>query len=213
LGIDKYLYSFKPQTQRLRRMNIRDISNFNENIKPKQIFRSGEVNSISDLEELRKYGINNILDFRCEYEIKLNDYSTILPNDIYYINIPIETHHAEILYEGTPMESVYQYFALDCKNLFKTIIQQIINLDGSILMTCRYGMDRTGVIITIIHLICNTPKGKIKEDYLQSGSIIVGKHLDIFLNILDTYDSIIDYFKNELSINEIETLKIKLLKP
>jgi protein tyrosine/serine phosphatase len=194
-------------------MTIRDISNFNENIKPNHIFRSGEVKSISDLEELKRFEINNILDFRCEYEIKLNDYSTILPNDIYYFNIPIETHHAEIIYEGTPMESVYQYFALDCKKIFKTIIQQIINLDGNILISCRYGMDRTGVIITLLHLICSTPREKIKEDYLQSGTIMVIKHLDIFLNIVDKYDTINDYFKNELSISEIESLKIKLLKP
>lgn len=194
-------------------MNIRDLSIFNENIKPSVLFRSGEISSIDELQILRAQKINNIFDFRCEYEIKLNEYSKILPKDISYFNIPIDTHLAEDLYQGTPMESVYQYFAYNCKEIFAAILKKIINTNGSILLSCRFGMDRTGVIIAILHLICGTPKEKIKEDYLRSGEIVVEKHLDIFLNIVSQSHSIATYFTGYLSSFEIQQLKLKILRP
>lgn len=193
-------------------MNIRDLSIINDNIKPNLIYRSSEISSISDLTLIKDYKIKNIIDFRNNYEKNLNDYSKLLPDNIRYISIPIEIDHAKKLYEGTPMESVYQYFALDCKEMYKMILKQIINIDGSILLSCRYGMDRTGVMIAIIHLICNTPIHKIIEDYLQTGLIIVKTHIEIFLNILNTQNGISEFFKNQLTNNEIELIRSKLLK-
>ena len=192
--------------------NFRDISQFNKLMRKGFIFRSSEYSIENNFQLLNEFNIDTIIDLRTKGEIKKSDYKKLLKNGIHYFNVPINLEFAKTVYSGTPMESAYQYFALNCKSEIAETLKIILHAKQSVLIHCRQGMDRTGMVIALLHLICNTDSENIKKDYMKSGSTIVEKHLDIFLSEIEKYEGVEKYLFNCLSSEEIQLLKDKLLQ-
>jgi protein tyrosine/serine phosphatase len=78
------------------------------------------------------------------------------------------------------------------------------------LIHCKHGKDRTGIIIAIIHFICNTKLNNIVIDYLESESVVQQTHIDIFLNTISKFQSVGHYVG--YNQKEINFIKFKLKK-
>lgn len=192
--------------------NFRDISKFNNSIKKGLIYRSSVYGISQNITFLEKLNIETIIDIRTPFEVEDNDYRDYLPASIIYYNIPIDIEQAKTMYQGAPMESAYKFFALNCKNEVSSIFKILSNSNGNCLIHCIHGMDRTGFVIALIHLICNTSKDEIIKDYLETGGLTKQIHIDIFFNSISSYKSIENYIVSDsLTLGELRNLQNKFL--
>lgn len=195
--------------------NFRDLSETNKSIRSNIIYRSAQLNSSSTYSLLYKYKIKTIIDLRTSSEIKdtIVHKKILFNNQISFYNVPIAYEKAKTIYEGTPMESVYQFFARDSTSEIRNVLNIVLNEQIPLLIHCKHGVDRTGIIVAILLLICNTPKTEILKDYMQSQNGVVQKHLEIFLDIIGDYGNIDDFLISEnFTSNNIFALRSKLMK-
>lgn len=192
--------------------NFRDISLFNYSIRKGIVYRSAQNGILENFDYLNNLNIDTIIDLRTIDEVEKYDYRISLSNNFSYFNIPLELEFSKTVYSGTPMESAYKYLALDCKEELLTIFNKILLAKGSLLIHCRQGMDRTGIVIALIHLICSTSYENIIEDYLQSGELALKVHIDIFLNNIKSYENVDNYLNSvKFSSGNLTQIKNKLL--
>lgn len=192
--------------------NFRDISRFNNTIKKGLIYRSSVHGIPQNITFLEKLNIETVIDIRTAFEIENNNYENYLPKSITYHNLPIDIERAKTMYHGTPMESAYKFFALNCSEEISSILKILISSNGNYLVHCTHGMDRTGFIIALIHLICNTPKTNIIKDYLETGGSTKKIHIDIFLSLISTHNIIRDYIVSDsFNLEKLNILQNKLL--
>lgn len=176
--------------------NFRDIAQFNSSVKPNQIFR-GSAEDIMFL--VNDISINStIIDLRMPNEICEYDYSHKLRSNIRIVNIPIDLEKAKGFYDGTPMESAYQYFALNCTAEITNILDVVSGINDKLFIHCQQGMDRTGFIVSLLQLICCTPIKQIYQDYLQTGGVVLRKHLEISMQIIDAKGGIENYLTEDM---------------
>ena len=193
--------------------NFRDISKFNNFIKKGLIYRSSVYGISQNITFLEKLNIETIIDVRTPFEVENNDYRDYLPPSITHYNLPIDIEQAKTMHQGTPMESAYKFFAINCKNEISSILKVLSNSNGNCLIHCTHGMDRTGIVIALIHLICNTAKDEIIKDYLETGGLTKQTHIDIFFNSISSYKSIEDYIVSDsFTLEELKILQNKLSK-
>jgi protein tyrosine/serine phosphatase/predicted nucleotidyltransferase len=203
--------------------NFRDVSTHNPKIKSGIIFRTATLTFFQNEDRfddlLNSKNIKTVIDLRAENEIVESPYSTQSLSNFNYIkasldpwNQPdwfIEKHH-----QGTNEEIAYRFFALACKSEIKTIIETIINeQNGAVAIHCFAGKDRTGIIISLLHLLVETPLETIYADYLASEVDVKLHRLKIVLDIINQMSGIEPYLMDcGITENQISQLKQKLLK-
>ena len=105
------------------------------------------------------------------------------------------------------------FFSLECKESLKLVVESIIQSTGAINIHCHAGKDRTGIVITLIHLLSGADKEIILLDYLASEMDTKEHYIQIFLDVVSEEGGVIDYLKScGLSIEQIEVLKSKLVR-
>jgi protein tyrosine/serine phosphatase len=200
--------------------NFRDISQFNSNIQEAKIFRSSSPSLVEDKKELKKFlqqnRVETIIDLRADREIAEEDYRKYL-SDFEIIHAPFDPWSQSLEFQnmhgnsGTNIEIAYKFFSLECKSSFKKVFQTVANSENSILIHCYAGKDRTGIVISAIHLLLNAERKSIYNDYLQSEMDTKEEYLDIFLNIVEKEGGIYKYLEScEISKNEIEKVISRL---
>ena len=55
-----------------------------------------------------------------------------------------------------------------CSKNIKYILEKIANSENGVLFHCSAGKDRTGVVTTIIYMLCNVSEKEIIKDYMIS---------------------------------------------
>jgi predicted nucleotidyltransferase len=201
--------------------NFRDISENNPKIKSGVVFRTATL-SIFQKESrfenlLEKKQIKTIVDFRADREIEELPYSENTLSKINYVKAQFdpwnqpewfkETHHF-----GTNEEIAYRFFALGCKEPIKKASEAIINEPKATAVHCLAGKDRTGIFVSMLHLLVDSPLETIYADYLASEVDVKSYRLEMVLNIIGEKGGIIPYLLDcGLSEIQIEQLKHKLL--
>ena len=202
--------------------NFRDISKFNPRVKKGLIYRSSALCSYQkDLQFnifLETHNIKSIIDLRADKEIEELSYLEEIQDEFCYVKAPFDpwsqsiefkaTHH-----QGTNTEIAYKFFGIECKKSIKHVIENIINKkNGAILIHCHAGKDRTGVIISMFHLLSGANYSIVYSDYLASEMDTKKEYLDIVIDIIEQEDGIENYLLScGLTDNQLSQLKQKIL--
>lgn len=202
--------------------NFRDVSKFNSKIRSGLIYRSSAFCLIKEetklLEMLEKHNIKTIIDLRADREIEENSYSENLKSKLKIVHAPFDPWKQSVEFQniyntGTNIEIAYKFFAIECKSSIKKIVETILNTKDAVSIHCHAGKDRTGIVVTLLHLLSGANEEEIFLDYLASEMDTRKEYLQILLDIVKEAGGIEMYLKTcELSENQINELKLKFLK-
>lgn len=202
--------------------NFRDISTHNPKIKSGRVFRTATMTLFQNEnrfdELLHETKIKTVIDLRADKEIDELPYTTATQSKFNYVRTPLDpwnqpdwfihNHH-----HGTNEEIAYRFFGIGCNDKIKTAMEAIINENnGSVAVHCFAGKDRTGIFISLLHLLADTPIETVYADYLASEVDVQLHRLNIVLDIVKEKGGIEPYLLwCGLSENQILKLKQKLL--
>lgn len=202
--------------------NFRDISTHNSKIKSGRIYRTATMTLFQNEnrfdELLNEKQIKTVIDLRADKEIEELSYHEQTLSKFKYIKAQLdpwnqpewfkEKHH-----QGTNEEIAYRFFAIGCNDQIKNAMEAIINEElGSVAVHCFAGKDRTGIFISMLHLLADTPMEIIYADYLASEVDVKISRLNLVLDIITEKGGIEPYLLScGLTTNQISKLKQKLL--
>lgn len=202
--------------------NFRDISTHNSKIKSGRIYRTATMTLFQNEnrfdELLNEKQIKTVIDLRADKEIEELPYHEQTLSKFKYIKAQLdpwnqpewfkEKHH-----QGTNEEIAYRFFAIGCNDQIKNAMEAIINEKlGSVAVHCFAGKDRTGIFISMLHLLADTPMEIIHADYLASEVDVKISRLNLVLDIITEKGGIEPYLLScGLTDNQISKLKQKLL--
>lgn len=200
--------------------NFRDISKFNSKIKEGIIYRSSVLCLYKNENSLDSYlkskNIKTIIDLRADRELKEIFYDKKQQDDYNIIHAPFDPWNQSVEFQnthntGTNAEIAYHFFSIECKPSIKLVIESILTAKGAINIHCHAGKDRTGIIITLFHLLSGADKETILLDYLASEMDTKEHYIQILLDVISENGGIITYLEScDLSIQQIELLKSKI---
>lgn len=202
--------------------NFRDISTHNPKIKSGRIFRTATMTFFQNEnrfdELLTEKKIKTVIDLRADKEINEMPYNEQTLSKFKYVKTQLDpwnqpdwfkqNHH-----HGTNEEIAYRFFAIGCNEKIKTAMEAILNeQNGSVAIHCFAGKDRTGIFISLLHLLADTPIASVHTDYLASEVDVKLHRLNLVLDIINEKGGIENYLQwCGLSANQISQLKQKLL--
>lgn len=202
--------------------NFRDISMHNPKIKSGRVFRTATMSLFQNEnrfdELLNESQIKTVIDLRADKEIDELPYTLATQSKFNYVRTPldpwnqpdwfIQNHH-----QGTNEEIAYRFFGIGCNDKIKAAMEAIINENnGSVAVHCFAGKDRTGIFISLLHLLVGAPIEIVYADYLASEVDVQLHRLNIVLDIVKEKGGIEAYLLwCGLSENQISKLKQKLL--
>jgi protein tyrosine/serine phosphatase/predicted nucleotidyltransferase len=200
--------------------NFRDVSTYNPLIKKKLLFRSTHLTQYQNekvlYDILQKEGITTIIDLRADDERIENPYNEMILSKYKYEAIPIDPRiqsqeFKEKYNQGTNSQIAYQYYAMECKRQVKNICWTLLNNSGSTLVHCVAGRDRTGSMISLIHLLSGADIETVVSDYLASYQDTKMEDIMIFINLIQLQGGISSYLLScGLTEKEIKELQIKI---
>jgi protein tyrosine/serine phosphatase/predicted nucleotidyltransferase len=201
--------------------NFRDISKFNSKLKKGIIYRSSALclykNEASLESNLQSKNIVTIIDLRADRELKEIYYDKKQQVNYKIIHAPFDPWNQSVEFQnihntGTNAEIAYHFFSNECKPSIKLVIEAVINSKGTINIHCHAGKDRTGIIITLFHLLSGANKEIILLDYLASEMDTKEHYIQILLDVVSEKGGIFEYLKScEISNEQIELLKLKII--
>lgn len=157
-------------------INYRDFNTYFPHFPKGKIIRSATFSVFDKTEVIRhlqKQNITTVIDLRAEREIKTLPYSTEIINSIQYIKASFNPWNQPKWFQekynfGTNREIAYRFFLKACQDSFKKVVDIIIENDGTTLIHCHAGKDRTGLVLGAIQLLLNCDIEAIKKDYMAS---------------------------------------------
>ena len=201
--------------------NFRDISKFNPKLKKGIVFRSSALclykNEPNLESNLQSKNIVTIVDLRADRELEEIYYDKKQQDNYKIIHAPFDPWNQSIEFQnvyntGTNAEIAYHFFSIECKSSIRLVVEAVINSKGAIDIHCHAGKDRTGIIITLFHLLSGANKETILLDYLASEMDTKEHYIQILLDAVFEKGGIIEYLKScEISIKQIELLKSKII--
>ncbi len=201
--------------------NLRDIAKHNPKVKGGLLFRTATLslfqNDLKFADLLNNEKIKTIIDLRADREVEEMPYSEESLKKFNYVHAPLDPWNQPEWFKkdfqfGTNEEIAYRYFGLGCKNSYLRAFRAIINENsGAIAIHCFAGKDRTGILISMLHLLNGANEEIIYTDYLASEVDVKKERLDIVLNIIKEQGGIVPYLSTcGLAKEEIELLKNKI---
>lgn len=201
--------------------NFRDISLHNPKIKGGVIYRTATMTLFQNenfFEEfISEKKIKTVIDLRAEREVTESNYTENSLNNFAWVHAPFDpwsqsvefqaTHH-----QGTDIEIAYRFFSIECKNSIRRAVEAILQEQNSTAIHCYAGKDRTGIFISMLHLLSGAELETVYNDYLATETDTKKEYLNIPLDIIKEKGGIESYLMNcGLSENQIYKLKEKLL--
>jgi hypothetical protein len=198
--------------------NFRDISTHNPKIRSGRIYRTATMTFFQNEnrfdELLYEKQIHTVIDLRADSEIEELPYHEQTLLKFKYIKAQLdpwnqpewfkEKHH-----QGTNEEIAYRFFAIGCNDKIKNAMEAIINEEaGSVAVHCFAGKDRTGIFISMLHLLADTPLEIIYADYLASEVDVKLSRFKLVLDIINEKGGIVPYLIS-CGLTEIQIIKLK----
>jgi protein-tyrosine phosphatase len=188
--------------------NCRDIGGIlttdGQHIKYGKIVRSASLSKFTqeNVEILKQYGVSSIIDLRAKGQADIK--KDLLWNGVKYYNCPL--HQIDEIKQKSSLkdqiasyddgqhlqERTYESVFLDSVGLksMKKIFSVLMENDGTTLIHCSQGKDRTGVILLLIELALGVSYEDCLNDYMMSNLYSLSKSMKkIELCLSDFSDS------------------------
>jgi protein tyrosine/serine phosphatase/predicted nucleotidyltransferase len=203
--------------------NFRDVSKNNPRIKSGLIFRTATMSLFQNESNFEAFldgkNIKTVIDLRADREIEELPYTEQSLSKFNYVKAQLDPWNQPDWFEeshqhGTNEEIAYRFFGMACNHKIKDAMEAIINeKEGASAIHCYAGKDRTGIIVSLLHLLVDTPMDDVYADYLASENDIHPRKLKIVLDIIEEKGGVKPYLINcGLTENQIEELRIKIIK-
>lgn len=202
--------------------NFRDISLHNPKIKNGFIYRTATLSLFekeaffSDFIDAKN--IKYIIDLRADREIEALPYSDDFISKIKYTKAQLDPWNQPDWFKekynyGSNEEIAYRFFLLACKTELKRAFETLLEAqDSAVAIHCHAGKDRTGIFISMVHLLIKTPLEIVYNDYLASESDTKKHNLDLVLEIINQEGGIENYLRScGLTMLQIEQLKNQIV--
>lgn len=198
--------------------NLRDVSQNNERLRPGVVYRSSAMGAFQDepvFKELTRT-MTTFVDLRADYEIEKEPYSDETLSRIRWVNCPLDPlrqsehfrHHEQY---GTNSEIAYRFFAKECGPQIVAAMRAVIEAEGATLIHCAAGKDRTGCVVSLLHLLSDAPDEIVFADYVASEMDVAVSTLHHFLNVVNERGGVRGYLAHAgMNETEIELLKSKI---
>lgn len=201
--------------------NFRDVHKHNPRIKEGVLYRTATLSLFQQDTRfqslLESKNIHMVIDLRAKRELEDSSYNAESLCLFRYVHAPwdpwnqpewFKTKH----HEGTNEEIAYRFFALGCKGEIKMAIEAILSQhNGAVAVHCFAGKDRTGIFISLLHLLLNTPLDVVYNDYLASEVDVKIHRLQLVLDIVSEHGGIEPYLTScGLTSEQLLLLKQKL---
>jgi predicted nucleotidyltransferase/protein tyrosine/serine phosphatase len=201
--------------------NFRDISKYNSKIKSGVIYRTATMTLFQEESFFNEFittkNINSVIDLRADREVLENNYSKTSLENLKWVHAPFDPWNQSIEFQathhkGSNIEIAYRFFGHECKDSIKITIEAILKGDKATAIHCHAGKDRTGIIISMLHLLSGADLEIIYSDYLATEMDTKKEYLDIIFDIIKKEGGI-EYYLLSCDINQtqIQQLKDKLL--
>ena len=211
-----------PIFQRDYLWNFRDITVHNLRMLPSKVYRTATLTLFQDQDIfsdlIQRNNIRTVIDLRADREIAESGYTKASLQLFNWVRAPFDPWEQSIEFKnthhhGTNTEIAYRFFAMECKSSIRHAMKAIINEQGSVAIHCHAGKDRTGVFVTLLHMLSGASVETIYADYLASESDTKGRYLKIILDIVAQAGGIENYLNScGVSKGNIRDLKLKLVK-
>ncbi len=200
--------------------NFRDVSTHNKLIKPGNLFRTATLSIFQQdyhfRDLIQNKGIRTIIDLRSDREIDKLPYNADSLLNINYVKCQLDPWNQPEWFKrdfnfGTNEEIAYRYFAIGCREQFKKAFETMLNNSiGASVIHCFAGKDRTGIFISLIHLLSGASLETIQTDYLASEVDVDIHRLNLVLEIIQNEGGIVSYLHNcGINQKQIELFKQK----
>lgn len=202
--------------------NFRDISLHNPKIKSGLIYRTATMTLFQNenfFEEfITEKKIKTVIDFRAEREVAESNYTESSLKNFIWVHTPFDPWNQSIefqatYHQGTDIEIAYRFFAIECKHSIKKAVEAILKEQNSTAIHCYAGKDRTGIFISMLHLLSGAELETVYNDYLATETDTKKEYLNVALDIIKHENGIENYLLScGLNESQLSQLKQKLLK-
>jgi predicted nucleotidyltransferase/protein tyrosine phosphatase (PTP) superfamily phosphohydrolase (DUF442 family) len=203
--------------------NFRDISTYNPLIKPKVLFRTATMTVFQNEKQFEELlaikNIKTVIDLRADREIEEKPYLENSLLKFKHVKAQLDPWNQPEWFKndyhyGTNEEIAYRFFAIGCRDKIKKAFEAILNeQEGAVAVHCFAGKDRTGIFISMIHLLTGAPMDTIEDDYLASEVDVKLYRLKMVLDIIESEGGIEPYLINcGLTEEQLTQLKEKLMQ-
>ncbi len=198
--------------------NFRDAAKFNPSLINGVIYRTATLTLFQEEELfdalLDDLQIKTIIDLRADREVYEMPYTNKTQSKVRYVRTPWDPWDQPEWFRkdyhyGTNEEIAYRFFILGCKNQIREAMEAILETrNGAVAIHCFAGKDRTGIFISLLHLLLDTPLEIIKHDYLASEYDMKLSRLQKTLNIIQDSGGIEEYLKT-CGLTEAQLIHLK----
>jgi hypothetical protein len=159
-----------------RIFNARDFSKIApDHITPGVVIRSAlpSFASPSDLIQLAALGVRQVIDLRSDEERQMIPGLSSLP-DCSFVSVPmvVTPWNFEVLDDGESHEmflaNEYLKMMSNSGERICRVLDLIADFDGTTLVHCTAGKDRTGIIVALLAVVAAAPISNILADYERS---------------------------------------------
>jgi protein tyrosine/serine phosphatase len=167
---------------------------------------------------IKQKNIKTVIDLRAEREITESNYTEKSLENFTWVHTPFDPWNQSIEFQttysqGTNIEIAYRFFSLECKQSIKKAIEAILLEQNSTAIHCFAGKDRTGIFISLLHLLSGAELESIYNDYLATEMDTKKEYLTIAIDIIREQNGIENYLLScGLDKNQLSQLKLKLLR-
>lgn len=185
--------------------NLRDAAKFNERIKPGQVFRSAAFCLMQPTEDVRSFfqqkNICTVIDLRADRELAEHPYSPEQLGNVRYVHAPFDPWkqsenfrqaHAHLTDHSVV---AYYFFMKCCGESVARVFHVFAEAEEAVLLHCHAGKDRTGIVLTLLHLLSGAGGEAVIRDYLASEMDTRPELLDIILQVVQEKGGIEGYLK------------------
>jgi protein tyrosine/serine phosphatase len=186
--------------------NLRDAAKFNNRLQPGQVFRSAAFCLMHPAEDVRSFfqqnDIRAVVDLRADRELEEHPYSPEQLGGTKHIHAPfdpwVQPEHFKKEHAHLTDNSMiaYHFFMKCCQDSVAKAFTALAETDGAVLVHCHAGKDRTGIVLTLLHLLCGANEHTARLDYLASEMDTRPELFQVILQVIGEKGGISSYLKS-----------------